>query len=601
MQTLTETIPTATRPMAYSRVFDLIDYSVRTANRSDMLATKVAGTWQKYSAERFIELVNQTSLGLLRLGIGKDDKVAIISPNRPEWNIVDFGMQQLGAVSVPMYPTITVEDYRYIFQDSGTKIVFVANQVLFDKVQAAIQGLPDAPAVYTFDEISGAQNWQRVLEMGKGQDVGQLESYKKAVDAEDLLTLIYTSGTTGTPKGVMLTHRNILSNVDGCLKYFPQSIENGKALSFLPMCHIYERTCLYVYLRKGIGIYYAESMETIADNLREVKPDVFTTVPRLLEKVYDRIVAKGYELTGIKKRLFFWALQLGLKYDPTKPMGWWYDQQLAIARKLIFSKWQEALGGNVKMICSGAAALQPRLSRVFWAAGIRISEGYGLTETSPVISTSLIEPVDFRVGCVGTVLDGVHVKIAPDGEILVKGPNVMKGYYKQPEKTAEVMDADGYFHTGDIGEFIEGRFLKITDRKKEIFKTSGGKYVAPQLVENKLKESRFIEQAIVVGEGQKFPSALIVPDFVALKTWCGLNEIPFESNEQVVREPRVLERFESEVAKANASIAQYEQVKKFKLLTRPFTVETGEMTPKLSLKRRVITAQYQQLIESLYA
>jgi long-chain acyl-CoA synthetase len=601
MQTLTETRPASTQQTGYSRVFDLLDYSVCTANRADALVAKEAGTWRSYSAQEFTDLVNQTSLGLLQLGVRKDDKIAIISANRPEWNIVDFGMQQLGAVSVPMYPTITVEDYRFIFQDSGTKIVFVANQVLYDKVVAAIEGLTDAPDVYTFDVLPGAQYWRKVLEAGQGRNVSELEPYKQAVQPEDLLTLIYTSGTTGTPKGVMLTHHNILSNVDGCLRYFPASIENGKALSFLPMCHIYERTCLYVYLRKGIGIYYAESMDTIADNLREVKPDVFTTVPRLLEKVYDRIVAKGYELTGLKKRLFFWALQLGLQYDPTKPMGWWYDQQLAIARKLIFSKWQQALGGNVKMICSGAAALQPRLSRVFWAAGIRISEGYGLTETSPVISTSLIDPVDFRVGCVGTVLEGVHVKIAEDGEILVKGPNVMKGYYKQPEKTAEVMSADGYFHTGDIGELVEGRFLKITDRKKEIFKTSGGKYVAPQLVENKLKESRFIEQAIVVGEGQKFPSALLVPDFAALKTWCELQSIPYESNEKVLTEPRVLERFESEVAKANASIAQYEQVKKFRLLSKPFTVETGEMTPKLSLKRRVITAKYQDLIDGMYA
>ena len=501
-----------------TRVFDLLPNCVLPVNKDDAFANKVHGEWKKYSAIELIETVNKVSLGLMKLGVKKDDKIAIISPNRPEWNFIELGVQQLGAISVPMYPTITIEDYRYIFNDAEVKFIFVAGKDLLAKVNEATQTLQGIQGIYTFDKVNGAKNWTEVTDLASGEDVAQLEPFKAAVEPDDLLTLIYTSGTTGQPKGVMLTHGNIIANIEGIVeaKSLPLLPEE-RALSFLPLCHIYERIDVYVYMYYGVSIYYAESMETIADNLREVKPHVFATVPRLLEKVYDKIVAKGYELTGIKKQLFFWALNLGLKYDPMKPMGWWFDTQLNIARKLIFSKWKEALGGNIKLIASGSAALQPRLSRVFWAAGIPIAEGYGLTETSPVISSSLLS--DFRVGCVGTVLPNVQLKIAEDGEICVKGPSIMKGYYKKPEATAEAIDSEGWFHTGDIGELSEGKYLKITDRKKEIFKTSGGKYVAPQLVENKLKESMLIEQAIVVGEGQKFPSALLIPDFNALKEW----------------------------------------------------------------------------------
>lgn len=587
------------RNLAITRVFDLLYKCVLPLNKEDVFANKQNGQWRKYGAKEVIDIVNQVSLGLLQLGVKKDDKIAIISNNRPEWNFVELGIQQLGAVSVPMYPTITMEDYQYIFADAGVKFVFVSDQSLLSKAKDATASLAEVEGIYTFDNIKGAKHWSEVTDLAKGQDIAQLQPYMDAVQSDDLLTLIYTSGTTGKPKGVMLTHRNIIANVEGLIEGKHLELEEtDRALSFLPLCHIYERTDVYVYMRYGVSTYYAESMETIADNLKEIKPHVFATVPRLLEKVYDKIVAKGYELTGVKKSLFFWALNLGLKYDPMADMGWWYNTQLAIARKLIFSKWQEALGGNIKLVASGSAALQPRLARIFWAAGIPILEGYGLTETSPVISSSII--TNFRVGCVGSVLPNVSVKIAEDGEILVKGPSIMKGYYNKPQATQEVIDSEGWFHTGDIGEFVEGQFLKITDRKKEIFKTSGGKYVAPQLLENKLKESILIEQAIVVGEGQKFPSALLVPEFNALKEWCTKHEIEYSSNEQIIKNPKVLEKFDADVKHLMNNVAKYEQVKKVVLIPKLFSIEGGELTPTLKLKRKVIHSKYSQQIESMY-
>lgn len=582
-----------------TRVFDLLETCVKPLNKEDVFACKIQGTWKKYGAQEVIDTVNKVSLGLLKLGVKRDDKIALISNNRPEWNFVELGIQQIGAVSVPMYPTITIEDYNYIFADAGVKLIFVSDENLLRKSTEASKDLGFVEGIYTFDPIIGAKHWSEILELAKNENVDALEPYKAAVQPDDLLTLIYTSGTTGKPKGVMLTHNNIISNVEGLIKGKHLELEEGdRALSFLPLCHIYERTDVYVYLRYGVSTYYAESMDTIADNLKEVKPHVFATVPRLLEKVYDKIVAKGYELTGIKKSLFFWALNLGLKYDPMKEMGLAYDIQLKIARKLIFSKWQEALGGNIKFVASGSAALQPRLSRVFWAAGIPIVEGYGLTETSPVISSSII--TDFRIGCVGSVLPNVQVKIAEDGEILVKGPSIMKGYYNKPELTNEVIDSDGWFHTGDIGEFAEGRYLKITDRKKEIFKTSGGKYVAPQLLENKLKESILIEQAIVVGEGEKFPSALLVPEFGALKEWCNRHDIPCTTNEEMIAHAKVQEKLDEEVKFLMKNVAKYEQVKKVRLLPKLFSIDSGELTPTLKLRRKIIHSKYQQEILSMY-
>jgi long-chain acyl-CoA synthetase len=582
-----------------TRVFDLVPNNILKYNHSDLVNNKINGEWVNHSAEDFVKTANKISFGLMKLGVGKDDKVAIIANNRPEWNIVDFGVQQLGAVLVPMYPTITIEDYRYIFNDAGVKYVFVSDEKLFNKVKEATTGLEGIKGVYTFEKVPNAESWNEVLKLGENGNMADLDKMKAVVTPEDLLTLIYTSGTTGFPKGVMLTHNNIVSNMKAIEKYL-KIMPGDKALSFLPLCHIYERTTIYYYLMSGVRTYYAESMDTIAENIREVKPSIFTTVPRLLEKVYDKIVAKGYELTGVKKSMFFWALNLGLKFDPTAKMGWWYDLQLGLARKLIFSKWQEALGGNIKMIASGSAALQPRLSRVFWAAGIPISEGYGLTETSPVISTSMVNPIDFRVGCVGTILDGVTVKIAEDGEILCKGPNVMKGYYNKPEATAEAIDSEGWFHTGDIGMFVDGKYLKITDRKKEIFKTSGGKYVAPQQIENKLKESVLIEQAMVVGENQKFPSALVVPSFDALKDWCTNNNIEYKSDAEAIQNPAVKAEIDSQVAALMVDVAQWERVKKIALLPALFSVDGGELTAKLSLKRKVILEKNKKLVDGLY-
>lgn len=583
-----------------NRVFDLLN-AYESQGVEIMFSKKRNGTWESYSSAEFIQVVNEMALGFLSLGIQPGDKIALISTNRNEWSIVDFATQIVGAVLVPIYPTITIEDYDFIFRDSGSKIVFAENQDLFDKASTASKSNELIQGIYTFDEVAGAKHWKEVQALGIGKDAAVLNTYKEKVQSDDLLTLIYTSGTTGKPKGVMLTHKNIISNVLSLVRgKFFDLYKGDKSLSFLPLCHIYERTDIYMYLYFGVSIYYAESMETIADNIREVKPNMFATVPRLLEKVYDKILAKGNELTGIKRKLFFGAIEFGLQYDPMVKLGFMDRLKYALYGKLIFSKWREALGGNIRLIASGSAALQPRLSRVFWAAGIPISEGYGLTETSPVISVSMVSPPDFRIGCVGTILDCVEVKIAEDGEICCKGDSVMQGYYNNPEATAEAIDADGWFHTGDIGEIVEGKYLKITDRKKEIFKTSGGKYVAPQLVENKLKESAFIEQCMVVGEGQKFPSALVIPEFAALQYWAKQENIAFEGNEDLIKNKRVIEKMEEEVKETMKSVAQYEQVKRFVLLPQLFTIQDGELTPTLKLKRKVIYQKYESLILPLY-
>ncbi|AKQ47305.1 AMP-dependent synthetase [Rufibacter radiotolerans] len=585
--------------MKVTRVFDLLTQQVQEFPQPDCLAAKINGEWVKYSTQQVIDTANTLSLALIKSGIKKDDKVALISMNRPEWVFADYGIQQTGAVSVPMYPTITVEDYRFILQDSETKLILVSTEDLYNKVKEAAEGLTGIQGIYTFDQVPGAKHWSELLKLAEGEDAATLEPYKAAVTPQDLLSIIYTSGTTGAPKGVMLSHNNLVSNFTAVKPFVPVSAEH-RALSFLPLCHIYERMVSCIYLSVGVSIYFAESIDKVGDNLKEVKPHIFVTVPRLLEKVYDKIVAKGSELTGIKKGLFFWALNLGQKYDTRKSPGAFYDMQLKLARKLIFSKWKDALGGNIKVIVSGGAALQPRLARVFWGADIRIMEGYGLTETSPVIAVNRYEPEDNAIGTVGPVIDGVEVKIAADGEILTRSPSVMVGYYKHPELTAEVIDPDGWFHTGDIGELVEGRFLKITDRKKEMFKTSGGKYVAPQLIENKLKESLVIEQVMVVGEGEKFPGALIVPAFEGLQEWCKIHHIPYTTNEEMIQKPEVLEKFQKEIDKANETLAQYERIKKFVVLPKAWSIESGEMTPKLSIKRKVITANNKDLIEGLY-
>lgn len=586
--------------MTITRVFDILPQLQEKHNKANALAAKENGQWVTYSTKDFTDSVNNLSYGLLNLGIEREDKIAIIANNRPEWNFADFAIQQSGAVSVPIYPTISEGDLKFIICDAKIKYIFVSSKDIYAKVKKAIEGTTSVKEIFTFDKIDGAKNWTELIEMGKlNPKAAEIENIKKSIKPTDLLTILYTSGTTGNPKGVMLSHDNLISNSLASQTLCPFQ-SNWKALSFLPLNHVYERmlTTLYFYL--GISIYYAESIESIGENLKEVKPEVFSTVPRLLEKVYDKIVAKGSDQIGIKKKLFFWALDLGLRYELNGANGWFYELQLKIANKLIFSKWREALGGNIVAVVSGGAALQPRLSRVFNAAKIIVLEGYGLTETSPVISVNNFLPNGIRFGTVGTVIDKVTVKIAEDGEILVKGPNVMLGYYNRPDATAEAIDQEGWFHTGDIGEFIDNRFLKITDRKKEIFKTSGGKYIAPVMIENKLKESPFIEQVMVIGENQKYASALIIPAFAFIKEYCKIKNIDYTNNEEIIKNPMIKDRINEEVEKVNNDLAQYEKIKRSQLLSREWTIEKNEMTPKLSLKRKIIMDTNKDLIDKIY-
>jgi long-chain acyl-CoA synthetase len=587
--------------MEVTRLFDLAAHYHKTYPKPDAFAAKENGKWKTYSTAEFVETVNNFSYGLLAMGLQPGDKIGMLSNNRPEWNFADLGMLQAGVINVPIYPTISDNDLQFILNDAEIKYVIVSSKDLYTKVKAATASLPFVKDIYMFNNEQGMKNWSEILELGKkNADKAKLDMVSSKIQNGDLATILYTSGTTGTPKGVMLSHNNLLSNVFASRHLMPTD-QSGKALSFLPLNHVYERMLTYVYMYLGISVYYAESLETIGDNLKEIKPDVFSCVPRLLEKVYDKIVAKGADLTGIKKKLFFWALELGEKYDPNKNLGFWYNFQLNLANKIIFSKWREALGGNVKCAISGGAALHPRLARIFWAARIPILEGYGLTETSPVIAVNNLEPGGMKVATVGPLLKNVQVKIAEDGEILAKGPNIMMGYYKRPDATAEVLDSEGWFHTGDIGVLEDGKYLKITDRKKEIFKTSGGKYIVPQSIENKLRESRFIEQAMICGENQKYASALIVPAFAFLKEWCSRKGVNCPNNEELIKHPEVIARMKEEVEKVNKSLAQYETIKKFELLPREWAVDKGELTPKLSLRRKVILEKNKALVDKMYA
>lgn len=588
------------------RLFDCISLQLEKSPLDDMLAGKSAGQWKKYSTREVAETVNQLSAGLLAMSIGPNDmsvegrdKVAILSKNRPEWVMLDLAVQQIGALLTPVYPTINVNELEFVLNDAQVKIVFVNDEDTFHKVASIQSRIPSLREIFTFEHVANARHWKEVLNTDPAMHE-KIKPISDRIQYEDAATIIYTSGTTGTPKGVMLSHRNILSNVMASSPCFPPG-NRMRSLSFLPLNHIFERMVTYLYLFNNTAIYYAESLETIGDNLKEVKPDMFTTVPRLLEKVYDKIMQKGNELSGVKKKLFFWAHGLAEKFEINKKLSGWYNFQLGLANKLIFSKWREALGGNIKCIVTGGAACQVRLIRIFTAARIPIMEGYGLTETSPVISVNSYDESGRMFGTVGPLIDGVEVKIAEDGEILTRGPNTMMGYYKRPDLTAEVMTPDGWFHTGDIGMMVENRFLKITDRKKELFKTSGGKYVAPLPIENKLKESPFIEQVILVGAERKFVGALIVPSFPNLKDWCRKNGIAETSNEEIIRNPRVIELFKDLVESFNKYFNHVEQVKKFELLPDEWSVDSGEMTPKLSLKRKVIMEKYRDAIERIYA
>jgi long-chain acyl-CoA synthetase len=568
------------------RLFDLLHHLGEMPPKEDALAAKENGVWRKYSTAEYIETVNNLSYAFLYLGFKAGDKIGLISNNRPEWNFVDYACLQTGAINTPLYPTISDHDFKHVIGEAEIRYFFVADETQYKKVKSCSID-SSISEIFSFETIPGIRSLKDLLEIGKAHpDKRTLEEIESRIKPDDMATLIYTSGTTGNPKGVMLSHRNFISNVIGTRDLCPFK-PTWRALSFLPLNHVYERMLSYLYISNGVSIYYAENLETIAANLKEVQPQIFVTVPRLLEKVYEKIVSKGSELRGLKKALFFWALRLGLRYEQDGANGWWYELQLKVANKLIFSKWREALGGRVCAIVSGGSALQNRLAKVFHAARIKVLEGYGLTETSPVIAVNNYDEANIKLGTVGPVLKNVKVKLAEDGEIYVKGDNVMLGYYKQPELTKEVIDADGWFHTGDIGRF-EGRFLKITDRKKEMFKTSGGKYITPQAMENKLKESRFIEQAMVIGENEKFPSAFIVPAFSSLKLWCEKEGIQYTTNEQMIKDQRVVKRIQEEVDRANQQFAHYETIKRIALMPREWTVDNGELTPKLSLKRRVI-------------
>jgi long-chain acyl-CoA synthetase len=585
-----------------NRLFDFPYYQLEKYNIPDALVTKSNGDWIKTSSSEYIAKANAVSRALLRMGIQKNDKIAVISTNnRTEWNIIDIGILQTGAQNIPIYPTISEDDYEYILNHSEAMYCFVSDSEVLRKVNLIKHKVTNLKEVYSFDQIEGCKNWEEVVALGEdqsNQDV--VEDRKNGVKPEDLATIIYTSGTTGKPKGVMLSHKNIVSNVLDSAPRIPFEAGNSRALSFLPICHIFERMILYLYQYYGVSVYFGESIDKISDNLKEVKPNVITAVPRLLEKVYDKIYAKGNELTGVKKKLFFWAIDLGLRYEPYGANGIWYEMQLKVARKLIFSKWKEGLGGNLDLMVSGSAALQPRLARVFAAAEIPVMEGYGLTETSPVISVNDMRNKGFKVGTVGKVIDNVEVKFAEDGEILCKGPNVMMGYYKDEKLTNEALE-NGYFHTGDIGEIDKDGFLKITDRKKEMFKTSGGKYIAPQLIENIMKQSRFIEQIMVIGDGQKMPAAFIQPNFEFIKEWSKIHGTSIGiSNQEIISNPLVRQRIQEEVDILNEKFGNWEKIKRFELTPDVWSIGGGELTPTLKLKRKIVMEKYIDLFHKIY-
>ena len=590
--------------MEMTRTFDLLNRLLENyPQKDDIIAGKENKQWVKYSTKDYVELATMVSYGLLSLGLKKGDKVAMVSNNRPEWNFIDMGISQAGMVHVPIYPTIGVEEYDYILDDAKPKLIFVSDKGLYEKIKPIVDKAASIEGIYTINKVEGAKNWTEVKELGKenaDKYKDELVKIKESVKPEDMVTLIYTSGTTGNPKGVMLSHSNLMSNVIASSVVHPYGPES-KSLSFLPLCHIYERMLNYHFQYKGVSIYYAENMGTIVNDLKDIKPKLFSTVPRLLETVYDKIIGKGKDLPYIKKQIFFWAVNLGMKFKLHGANSWFYKLRLKIADKLIFSKWREALGGNVGIIVSGGAALQPRLATIFWAAGIRVLEGYGLTETSPVIAVGDMVKDEIIFGAVGPLIKDVEVKIADDGEILCKGPNVMMGYYNKPELTKEVIDEDGWFHTGDIGMMVDNKYLKITDRKKEIFKLSNGKYIAPQVIENKFKESFFIQQLMVIGENEKFASALISPNFEFLHNWCSIHDVKYRDNKELVQIPEVVARYQKEVNVINKNLALHEQIKRFRMVYKEWTPGTGELSPTLKLKRNFIYKEYEHIIKEIFS
>ena len=577
-----------------TRIFDVPYYQLNNFPQDVCIAGKDTGKWVTYSTQEYVDQANLISKGLLKMGIKPGDKIALISNNRPEWNIMDIGILQVGAIDVPVYPTISEDDYKFIFNDAEIKMCIVSDADLLKKIQNIKSSVPTLGEIYTFNKVDGAKHWTEILENGKDGSDEEVQQLKDGIKATDLATLIYTSGTTGTPKGVMLSHQNLVENAKGSFPRLPVT-RDSIGLSFLPICHVYERMITYLYQISGVSLYYAESIDTLVDNISELKPHVFTAVPRLLEKVYDSVITKGTAGGGVKAKIFSWAIGLTDTYEYGKHPSF----QRKIADKLVYSKIREKLGGRILAIASGAAALQPRLARFYHAIGIPVFEGYGLTETSPVVSVnSFATGVQF--GSVGKKLDNVEIKIEEDGEICTMGPCLMMGYYKRQDLTDEVIDKDGWFHTGDIGTLSDDGYLKITDRKKEIFKTSGGKYIAPQVMENKFKESRFIEQIMVIGESQKMPAAFIVPAFEFVTAWAKEKGIAISSNQELIENPRVIGRIQEEIEKYNASFGNWEQIKKFELLPAEFTVESGELTPTLKFKRKIIMANYTAVFDKIY-
>ena len=588
--------------MEITRVFDILELYKTKYIKDDVLSGKENKQWKKYSSQDLISTVNNTSYGLLALGLTDKDKVAIISNNRPEWNFCDYGCQQANIVTVPIFPTISNTDLQFILNHAEVKAVFISDKSIYAKLVAIEKEIPHVKHIISFNPIEGIMPFADFIELGKKHaDSEKLEQIKKSILPSNLLTILYTSGTTGTPKGVMITHHNLVSNVTACQGFAPFQ-STWKALSFLPLNHVYERMVSTLYLYKGISIYYAEGLETIGDNLKEIKPQIFVSVPRLIERVYEKITATGEKLTGTKRKIFDWSMRIANTYELNNKNGLWYKIQHKIADKLVFSKWREAVGGNLVCIASGGAALNPKLERIFLCANIVCLQGYGLTETCVVVSVNRYGEDNIRIGTCGPVIDGVTVKIAEeDGEILVKGPNLMLGYYKNPEATAEVMDNDGWFHTGDVGTFIEGRFLKITDRKKEIFKTSSGKYIAPLMIENKIKECRFVEQSMVVGENQKFASAIIVPSFANFKEYCKDHNISWTNNQEMSAHEELKKLINDHVKVINKTLAPYEQLKRVAILSKEWSIEGGELTPKMSLKRKIIKEKNIDAINKIFA
>ncbi len=588
--------------MEVKRTFDIIQWSHEKYPREDMYCGKKDNEWIKYSSEDSLRIINQVSYGLLSLGFKKGDKIATITANKPEWNFADMGLAQAGMIHVPIYPTIGSDEYSYILNHSDIKAIIVGNKSIYSKISPISDKLKGLMGIFSFDPVEGLRPFDDIIEEGKKNEEKyktELETIKASIKPGDLVTIIYTSGTTGDSKGVMLSHNNLISNVMETVTAHHLGYGH-RAVSFLPLCHVLERMLNYHYQYKGISIYYIENMGTVGEVVKDIKPHIFTTVPRLLEKIYDNIISKGKSLSWVKRKIFFWAVKLGLKFR-LKGNSDFYKIRLKVARKLIFSKWREALGNEVVVIISGGAALQSRLERIFWAAGIPVIQGYGLTETSPVIAVNPFRIDEIKFETVGPVLQNVEVKIADDGEILSKGPNLMMGYYKAPELTAEVIDKDGYFHTGDIGIIEDGKFLRITDRKKEMFKLSAGKYIAPQPIENRLKESFFIEQAMVIGENEKFASAIISPNFPYLHDWCSLHKIQFRDNNELIEIPEVIERVSREIREINKSLGEHENIKRFRMVTEEWSPQSGELSPTLKLKRNLLAKHYSDIIAEIYS